>query len=543
MKKNVVRYSAVFVLIYVLISMVYTLPLLMSGPRLAFNEDLPFHIARLLGLTNVLKSPVNFLTFNQGGYGVNYFYPWITYLPAVFIFKITKNLALSFSIFVTFINFILLINTHLVMYKFCRKHLQAFLCAVLYLFSAYHSLNVFLRSDIGESISMAYIPLVVYGLYAILMKHRFDEWWILAIGMIAIGYSHLLSFMLMSIMCVILLLLNIIFDRQLIAKKLLVLTKTGIFSALALLFYFVPLFQQVHNNPVYQPNYYNLYKSSTSISEIVENSLNNNYFSIGIILFLCVIVAFIRWKKLRNEYKVSVLITVCTIFLLSNLFPSYLLNHTFLKTIQFVWRFYEIGVFFSVIVGSLLLYEFVGRCEKREIKVGTIVGLLILLITINFSTYSQNLNGVEQFNQKNQISMATHVENYDYVPKKAKAGFYDMLEDNFYVDGKKVRVKYHVSESDFYIAYNNRGNYDHIDVPVYVYEGQVIKNNNKLSSSKNSERGLTRVKLNNGMNRIEISYRYTILAIICAFISVSVFLLLLIISVRNTLKYDNNRNI
>lgn len=86
MKKNVVRYSAVFVLIYVLISMVYTLPLLMSGPRLAFNEDLPFHIARLLGLTNVLKSPVNFLTFNQGSYGVNYFYPWITYLPAVFIF-------------------------------------------------------------------------------------------------------------------------------------------------------------------------------------------------------------------------------------------------------------------------------------------------------------------------------------------------------------------------------------------------------------------------------------------------------------------------
>jgi hypothetical protein len=106
-----------------------------------------------------------------------------------------------------------------------------------------------------------------------------------------------------------------------------------------------------------------------------------------------------------------------------------------------------------------------------------------------------------------------------------------------------VRVKHHVSESDFYIAYNNRKNYDHIDVPVYVYEGQVIKNNNKLSSSENSERGLTRVKLNNGMNRIVISYRYTILAIICAFISVSVFLLLLIISVRNTLKYDNDCNI
>lgn len=47
--------------------------------------DMYFHMSRLEGLQNVFTNPINFQTYNGVGSGVNYFYPWLTYYPAILI--------------------------------------------------------------------------------------------------------------------------------------------------------------------------------------------------------------------------------------------------------------------------------------------------------------------------------------------------------------------------------------------------------------------------------------------------------------------------
>lgn len=51
-------------------------------------EDAIFHISRIIGMSNVWKSPVNFLNFHHNGSIVNLCYPWLMNYPAYLLYRI-----------------------------------------------------------------------------------------------------------------------------------------------------------------------------------------------------------------------------------------------------------------------------------------------------------------------------------------------------------------------------------------------------------------------------------------------------------------------
>nr|WP_019314706.1 hypothetical protein [Streptococcus mutans] len=67
------------IIIALSVSLIYILPLLTISNGVLNGDDLHFHIDRMLGLSSIWKSPVNFRTFYKVGQGVNYFYPFYRY--------------------------------------------------------------------------------------------------------------------------------------------------------------------------------------------------------------------------------------------------------------------------------------------------------------------------------------------------------------------------------------------------------------------------------------------------------------------------------
>ncbi|WP_260685254.1 hypothetical protein, partial [Enterococcus faecium] len=66
--------------------------------------DLSFHLSRIKGLSSIFEGPINYTTFNNYGDGLNYFYPFLTIIPAVVFYGISNNLILSYVLYIWLLN-------------------------------------------------------------------------------------------------------------------------------------------------------------------------------------------------------------------------------------------------------------------------------------------------------------------------------------------------------------------------------------------------------------------------------------------------------
>lgn len=117
--------------------------------------------------------------------------------------------------------FLIVINAvtlYLALYSFSSitksKHI-GMLAAVLYELSVYRFVDMYTRASLGEVLALMFCPLILCGL-TFLKRGEHKKWWILALGMSGVLQSHILSFVMMVMLCVIFVLCNIkaFFDVQ-----------------------------------------------------------------------------------------------------------------------------------------------------------------------------------------------------------------------------------------------------------------------------------------------------------------------------------------
>ena len=177
--------------------------------ELPFGHDLRFHIARIAGVRDGIRTAVKAgigagqfpLRIQPGwtmgyGYGVSIFYGDIfLYFPAVLtFFKI--SLTTAYKVYVIAVN----IGTVLIAY-FCFKQISkskyiAVASSVIYTLSMYRICNLYIRAAAGEYTAMVFYPLVVLGIWKILRRGRDEKengWIILTLGMSGIIHTHVLS--------------------------------------------------------------------------------------------------------------------------------------------------------------------------------------------------------------------------------------------------------------------------------------------------------------------------------------------------------------
>ncbi|WP_418605178.1 hypothetical protein [Lacticaseibacillus styriensis] len=469
--------SLIILLILSLISLFNVLPILRLDFSTAFlGDDFSFHIERVLALSNIFQSPVNFNTFGHAASLANVFYPW----------------------------------------------------------------------EIGEVVSMTFLPLVLLGLYYILFEN-FKKWRILTIGMALIGYSHALSLFLTSAFVLIAAVVMTGFiDAK--TKRLMSLLKAGFWAILLCSPYLVLVANTSSKNDLYmiwtQP------LKGLPLWQWLSNSLSNQMYpnpdvrsSLGASVVLALVIAliiFVLFKRARTPFNTFCLFSgMGSMLLTSSIFPWALANQTLFSKIQFVWRLNTYTSLLILVSFSLLLGTVIPKASVT-LKPILLLGLTVALIissSSSLTTFAKN-KAEKTLRDPDIAKTVRNVFYGDYAPKQVtnQKNLQQVLQKRYFLNGQPIQPSVKYTDSVYTIkATNKTGQEATLKVPAFWYSCQTVTVNNQPAPSRISAAGTTLLNIPNGKSTITISYDYPKFLLVFILIAVLslIFLCMSSLYVRN----------
>ena len=204
--------------------------------------DLNYHLMRIDGVAEGLLSgqfPVRIQpNWMYGhGYPASVFYgDLLLYFPAV-LRLIGFPMVFAYSVFMIICNFATTAVAYWCFRKMAKDETIGMLAAFLYVSAPYRMTNLYIRGDMGEIWGMVFLPLLVYGIYAVFAdtkSERYDKLWIpLVIGFSGVIQTHILSCALYGVFVLLACIVHIrkIFGKGCL-KTFLVLAKTVLYTTL-----------------------------------------------------------------------------------------------------------------------------------------------------------------------------------------------------------------------------------------------------------------------------------------------------------------------
>ncbi|WP_143453725.1 6-pyruvoyl-tetrahydropterin synthase-related protein [Ligilactobacillus aviarius] len=496
-----------------------------------YNSDLAFHLNRIIGTENVLTHPINYTVFHQLGLGVNYFYPWLTILPIIWLMKLTHSIAVGYMLFLILFNTITGVIAYYSMKPIYKNNLKSLTFSVLYLFLFYRGLDLYRRADIGEFIAMTFMVVVFSALYQLIMGKK-KAWIPLSLGMALIIYSHLLSAIITVIMSGLMLILTWNYEKN---WKLTIgglIKSIGATCLLSLGFLF-PYFQQMKLG-INPPSSENLSKLALGVTNLFNNSLSNSWGdslytipSLGIICLIFLMIGIVKTKNTKFE-KTIYLLGIISVILSTKLFPWNLFQKHF-ALLQFPWRFLETASIF------LLMYGVSATLSSKSFLKS--IGLIICSIMFFYFSANSIENTVKASDQASSQNI-TSILSYntaDYVSRKAVKNNSVTEEQFFNGNNEKVKLSHTETSTKYLIdLHSYKGSV--INTPVLYYKGEKAIIDGKELPIKESSRGTIEI-LNVPQNgKIEITSQYTKFARTGQIISVISLLGLMVLIIRNYFK-------
>src|SRR5699024_10972834 len=166
-------------------------------------QDLDYHLARIVGMKSALREgqfPIRIHScLNWGfGYASPMFYPELFLYPSAILHAIGLPLMQSYKAFVILMNIMTVLISYWAIKRMFQSRYIGLLGSMMYSLAYYRLVNVYLRAAVGESMAMAFFPLIVYGLYRIYTmdtketSYRF-VWIVSALGYSGLIQSHIIS--------------------------------------------------------------------------------------------------------------------------------------------------------------------------------------------------------------------------------------------------------------------------------------------------------------------------------------------------------------
>ncbi len=384
------------------------------------------------------------------GYAPSYFYPDLfVYIPGLLRLA-GFSLMDSFKFFMLFVNLATGLIAYYSLFRVFRDRLWATLGSILYMFSIYRIFDVYRRGAMGEYLAMVFLPLIIAGMYEILCidkegKREKDfktSYALLAAGMSALIYSHVLSVEMMGIFLV---LLCIFMVRRVIdPDRLKMLLKAAVWTLLLTAGFLLPFIDmigrdvyKVFTDAPYSVTANALHPSNFLSYFIIPASEYNptiNFsgdFSYGIVLLLAIpvyiIIYFLKLRagkdgsdkdrkmtdkdikgsdkeisdnKILSEERIGAdpyfvfvcaLLALIALFLSSSIFPWSKIENSegILKTVlcmvQFPWRYLSVATAFGIFpvcgIIAFISYE-LKRRELWETKKLLLYGLVIAITAL-----------------------------------------------------------------------------------------------------------------------------------------------------------------
>ncbi len=513
MTKN--KLHSINLLIILFMSILYSVPLFMKNGVIHYaDQDTIFHLSRIIGLSNVWESPVNFNNFHNHGTMMNNFYPWLTLYPAYMLFKLTNNLTISYQIYYFAVTIVTMLIAYYSMHVVKKNPFISLIFALTYSFAAYRTSDIFQRASLGEVLALTFLPLILAGCIEVFFGN-YHYWTLITIGMTLVLYSHLLSVMMIAVIMSVAILFSFYFwdNKWKRIQSLFYATICTLFLSIGFL---LPFIQQNFSQEVKVPNPRLLVGMSPF--EMIGLMINNNLYgyTIGSMIFVSVFYTLFKVKQLNNIDKSILYFGVIILLLSTNLFPWKILDNTPFASIQFVWR---LNIFSTLFIAYSASVAFCHNMFSNSANWKKIMTYSLLLITLHASSlinlYYASKDYQTLLTEDIIFESASTYFHTDYANKDSVL-YSEVTQNNLYfLDEMPVEVVYDHTDSIFTIKVDNPKNSSgNLITPIYRYLGQDIKVNNIESKSTLSRFGTTEVVVPPGQSIIEISYHYTTLAVI-----------------------------
>lgn len=361
-------------------------------------DDLCYHLARLEGLKDGIldgQIPVNILPEGLQGNGyMNAMYPYLFLYIGAFLRICRVSLAFSYKVLIFLSNLASACSAYVAVKSMVKSRRSVILAVVLYTLMPYRFTNILSRGDLGETLALIFWPLVIAGLYHLIMGDR-KKWYYLVIGFSGVLQSHILSAAYVAAVCALTVLLYCV--RIARDKRYVGLLKAAGLTVLLNAWYVVPFlyyyFEENLDKEVLRWSGY--FEQSINLSNMTQSiSLyNKQYFSlglallsgagIGVVYLLCE-----RRKKLSDAdgFLLYLLVLGCAlVFMATGYFPSraFVANPFFnniATMLQFPWRFLGPASACFTFVGAAALERSQIIKSYRNAIFAMMVGLNLLVI-------------------------------------------------------------------------------------------------------------------------------------------------------------------
>ena len=381
--------------------------------QISTGGDYAFWVGKIEQTKNELLNcqfPVQIYGDALNGHGVlGTLYPGLfIYIPAVLR---VLHISMSTTLGITFI----LINTA-TMYTsyYCVKRmtddrLSSFVCMVVYTMAPYRLGCLYFRIAMGELLAIIFIPLVILGLYEILIRDK-SRWMIFVIGLSGILESHVITTVTISAFCMLtgLLMIKYLFQD----RRYLSLLKALAVFCLINLWYIVPFvdcygydLRLVQSfavsdfyNATFEPSQlFTMFESMASVGERFKTPMLG--LAIWLLLLMVLYYLIFSDSKGKEDRFVGSVFTISCIYLFMQLrwFPWQTLQKfeiikNIVQMIQFPTRFGSVAQAGLVVCGGIVFTKYVlYRRYRKTISCVCIISACVLFIIISDSWLMQGV--------------------------------------------------------------------------------------------------------------------------------------------------------
>lgn len=524
--ENSLKYSIVALLVITAIASSLSLTgVLMEG------HDTRFHLARIEGIKEGILAgqfPVRIspVFYNGYGYANSIFYGELfLYFPA-FLRLIGFTVIDSYNAYLVAINFLTAFICFYAGRKILADDAIAVTMAMLYTLSPYRLMDMYSRSAIGEVTAMAFLPLVVYGLYRIFTedssaKSYKNAYLPLTLGITGIIQSHVLT---VEMTAGFILLACVFFCFKTLQKKrFLMLVKTVGITILVNLWFLVPfvdfmltqdirIFEnkavdRIQKTGLFFPQLFSLFSDFSLMSvEASEGLASEMTYSMGLPVGLGIALfgVMLLVKKDDFEYNRAKkiggcigILAVIAIWMTTVSFPWDRISTMsvpfarMIASLQFVWRFVGVATALAVFVvgfGLVLLKKQEG--SKVLFAAVALLASLSLMSGMDFVQDNFFNRGTADITEnslmlENNSYYAMHGE---YTLKGHKYEVVTEIWEPRCFEGVEI-TDYKKKGTNIQFSVENNGADGYVYLPLLNYKGYKVSSEDNVISNDNLEMG------------------------------------------------------
>lgn len=362
------------------------------------GDDLCYHLARIEGIKDCIldgQIPAIIMPDALSGNGyLNAMYPYLFLYIGAFLRICRVSLGLSYKMVVFCANLGSALCAYYAFRSISKSRRTVILGVVLYTLMPYRFTNIFSRGDLGETLALTFWPLVIVGMYHVLLGDR-KKWYFLVLGFSGILQSHILSVMFVMAFCAISFLVYIVNVWK--EKRYVEICKAAGVTILLNLWFLVPFLyyyfkESLGTELLRWSGYFDQSINPSNFAQSIS-LYNKQYFSLGLPLLGCIGIGVLylvcEKKKERTEldgYLCFLLILgVILTWMTTGYFPSKELRQNgFLDSImtmlQFPWRFLGPACTCFLFAGVIWLSQSEILKPYRNLIFALFIGLNLLTV-------------------------------------------------------------------------------------------------------------------------------------------------------------------